>query len=761
MANDITFSIGANAENFNATLVQVRQSVVQVQQSIAQTANGMRRFEQLAGIASNVTTTLRNCVMAARHFVSAWAQAARFEDVSVRLAPLVGGLEQAESLAKNLREQAANGTRSFEQLAGVAGKLASVFKDTAEIEAWTKRFHDLSAGTGTDMDAVAENFVKAKASGYFKAGFLDMFAREGVNIYAPLAKEMNMSEFALRKLAQTGKLAFSDVEQAIISVTAKGGQFNGMAEKMSATANGTWSTLVARFQILLAEFAKPVNAAIVPVLNDLIAKAKELQPAVAELGEMLAGFTRGFAAFVTGIGGAPLAIAAITLALPKLIAGIRAAIAAVAALRAAVLTLEASTVIPLIVGAVATVATWAWTRYASSADEAAESNRKLAQSLEEIRDAYAQIKSTAALNALHEDNKANFDRRREKVLQEAGYADFETFRRGAAIAEQEIKIADAAPWFSRWAVRGDDYDENKRIAGLYREYSNIDQEEAEANAAYELRAAEVARAEVAKKSERAKLALADASKKAAESYRKLNAEIAVHADKRELDAADVAARPQKLLDQAGYADASALDFELSDKKMMLEWDVAGGKATAEQVEEYKKLVELRERYEELSQAAQKEEAAAQKRLDAANAAYSSRRTLLEAELAGNKELVEQLRRQNRERELAAEYEAEGVGHAEAARRAKEMAALEDAQEKMNAAARSEERAAGSASRIGSGIIGTAQASVGGGHSVSIGMSSSMSTAREQLSVSRSMLAALNKISENTGAEKNTSAAVIA
>lgn len=56
MANDITFSIGANAENFNATLVQVRQSVVQVQQSIAQEQQNM-----MANIA-NLTTALRHAL---------------------------------------------------------------------------------------------------------------------------------------------------------------------------------------------------------------------------------------------------------------------------------------------------------------------------------------------------------------------------------------------------------------------------------------------------------------------------------------------------------------------------------------------------------------------------------------------------------------------------------------------------------------------------------------------------------------------------
>ncbi|MGF0068482.1 DUF6150 family protein [Candidatus Spyradosoma sp. SGI.093] len=81
-------------------------------------------------------------------FSSAWSQAARFEDAATRLAPLIGGLEQSKALCEELRDQAANGTQSFEQLASVAGRLASVFKSTDNVRRWTKAFHDISAGTG-------------------------------------------------------------------------------------------------------------------------------------------------------------------------------------------------------------------------------------------------------------------------------------------------------------------------------------------------------------------------------------------------------------------------------------------------------------------------------------------------------------------------------------------------------------------------------------------------------------------------------------
>lgn len=105
----------------------------------------------------------------AQMFSSAWSQAARFEDAATRLAPLIGGLEQSKSLCEELRDQAANGTQSFEQLASVAGRLASVFKSTDNVRRWTKAFHDISAGTGVvggRRFSVETRRAKAKSHGH-------------------------------------------------------------------------------------------------------------------------------------------------------------------------------------------------------------------------------------------------------------------------------------------------------------------------------------------------------------------------------------------------------------------------------------------------------------------------------------------------------------------------------------------------------------------------------------------------------------------
>ena len=222
-------------------------------------------------------------------FGEAWRSAVALGDVSQRLAPLVGGLDRSRALTEALRDEAANGTESFEKLAGVAGRLASVFKSTESIRRWTSAFHNISAGTGLDVNELVGNFVRSRASGRFEAGFLDMFAQKGVNIYEPLAKELKMSEAELRKAAKTGELAFADVERAILACAEGTGVFAGQAEAMSNTAGGAAKTLGAQWEILVAKFAEPIAEALTPLMQRMSEWLEKIRPLAEGVGKVVSG----------------------------------------------------------------------------------------------------------------------------------------------------------------------------------------------------------------------------------------------------------------------------------------------------------------------------------------------------------------------------------------------------------------------------------------------------------------------------------------
>ena len=270
-ATDINISFGANISGMQQALADIRQSVNQTCGRISSSFKGVNRtldssVEKLAAMSTAIRNSFRIATVAGTALRNAVAvplrEFSRFEDAATRMAPLVGGLDSAKILCAQLRDEAANGTMSFEQLASVAGRLASVFKSSSDIKKWTTAFHDLSAGTGLDVNELVGNFVKSKASGRFEAGFLDMFAQKGVNIFPELVKQTGVAETELRKMAAAGTLSFAEVEKAILAVSTGTGQFAGQAAKMSDTFNGSVGTMIENWKTFLAEVGKPIAAVV-------------------------------------------------------------------------------------------------------------------------------------------------------------------------------------------------------------------------------------------------------------------------------------------------------------------------------------------------------------------------------------------------------------------------------------------------------------------------------------------------------------------
>lgn len=402
-STDFSIAIGANISDFQAGMVGIRNSVSNAVNNINAQFN---RFNatisktKAAGVemASYVASAFNGwkdiAGLAAKVFAEPLRQFSRYEDAAIRLAPLVGGLDAAKTLTKELRDEAANGYLSLEQLTSIAGRLATVFKSSSEIKQWTSAFHNLAAGTGMDVNELVGNFVKSKASGRFEAGFMDMFAQKGVNIFEPLVAQTGMAEAALRKLATEGKLAFSEIENAILSLSTGTGKFAGQAAALSSTLSGSFGTLKEEFNAVLADFGEKFAAKFTGALQAATAAIKENSDGLATAGSVVTQTAATVAAGVLTFRGATAAIGKMTTALKAMKAGGAAAGLSMATLATGILA---------VVGAVAAAGAY-W--YADAKEEEAarlESHIAKTERLNAVTDA---VENAATFEELEEQLKA-------------------------------------------------------------------------------------------------------------------------------------------------------------------------------------------------------------------------------------------------------------------------------------------------------------------------------------------------------------------
>ena len=163
-------TVNKSVTNVNTTLNETNNKFVTINKTVGETKT---ICEKLAVASSALRNSFRIATATVSTLTSAASeplkQFARYEDAATRLAPLVGSLDEAEALARDLRDAAANGTMDFERLTSVAGRLASVFKDRSDILKWTEAFHNLSAGTGLvggRRFSVETRRAKAKSHGH-------------------------------------------------------------------------------------------------------------------------------------------------------------------------------------------------------------------------------------------------------------------------------------------------------------------------------------------------------------------------------------------------------------------------------------------------------------------------------------------------------------------------------------------------------------------------------------------------------------------
>lgn len=729
------------AENrFSGTMQQLATEVAQFRRSIVdgnrQSARSFETFgKTLSTVAANTKKSWQEMAIglnsvfvladgAIQRFRDVYRQFIRFEDAATRLAPLVGGLDAAKTLCRDLRDEAANGSMSFEQLSTVAGRLSAVFTNTDDVKKWTSIFHNISAGTGLDINELIGNFTKLKAAGRITGEFPEMFAQKGVNIFGELEKQTGKSIVELRKMASAGTLSFSEIEKALEAVAAGTGQFAGQAAKMSNTFGGSVGTMMANWDILKAEFSAPIAENLTPAIQRIAQffrksadSAGTFGTAVLRIGKIAAPFVGVYAAFKSVM----TVINATKSTFGGLFAFTKSGFAQMAADAGKAAAATAS------VGNAASVAGGKFMGLA-----------RAASGIGALVGIGSQLGTTLYLEHLDNQKTAaekliSVHRRLEDSMKKMETAkteeDFDRARKNAE-AISDLLAANQARWKEEAGMAPGAWN-----AGVFSESVNA------------LRERKTAEWEEAKAAEAAAKALSEkneALRAAADEYAKLTREQQEAALKAEIENAGVEDLPGLLLRQNGFQSVEELARSAAFQKDGLDFALAWGEATAAQVEHYRKTVELLDRVNAAEQKRLELHTEQQTRLDAAQKNYERMKALLKAEIAGDAAAVVKIRRDERYDALLNQFSAAGMDGVSAARAALEISELEA--KKAETEKKTAENGGGNSGGIGHGLVATEQASVGGGRAMLIGGNGLVDISRRQLDM-------LTRIEKNTVPQK--------
>ncbi|HAS08267.1 MAG TPA: hypothetical protein DCR52_03235 [Actinobacteria bacterium] len=216
--------------------------------------------------------------------MKAVTSAADFEQTKVAFATLIGDAAKAEQTLAQLRELGAKTPFEFPELADAGRKLIAFGEGSDTVAATLARIGDVSAGVQAPVNEIAELYGKARVQGRLFAEDINQLTGRGIPIIGELAKQFGVSDSEVKKLVESGKVGFPNIERAFMDMTSQGGKFAGMMEAQSKTTNGLFSTLKDTINEVFLTLGTPINDAIRPLVEQAIALAQKLAPLAAQAG---------------------------------------------------------------------------------------------------------------------------------------------------------------------------------------------------------------------------------------------------------------------------------------------------------------------------------------------------------------------------------------------------------------------------------------------------------------------------------------------
>ena len=239
---------------------------------------------------------------------------AQLEDLRVSFETMLGSAEKADTLIRQLIDFAAKTPFQLPQVQENAKQLLAMGIETEKILPTLKALGDVAAGVGRPLSRIALNYGQVRTQTKLTGRELKDFTVLGVPIMGQLAKQFGVAESEIIKLTSQGKIGFSEVEKAFVSMTSKGGIFDNLMIKSSTTLTGTWSNFVDSLIKILAPMGDLITETfkLKDILNFLINSIDRTANAFSKMRKGTKQMLLVFAAVVAAAG--PISIALGTIA---------------------------------------------------------------------------------------------------------------------------------------------------------------------------------------------------------------------------------------------------------------------------------------------------------------------------------------------------------------------------------------------------------------------------------------------------------------
>ena len=199
-------------------------------------------------------------------------KAANFERTTKAFETMLGSAEKAKDLLKEISDFTGKTPFQLEDIEENAKLLMGMGIETKKLIPTMKSLGDVASALNLPMERVALNFGQVKSQGKLMGTELRDFSRAGIPIIAELAKNLNLSESAIKGMSSQGKISFNDVEEAFRTMSSEGGQFNNFMVDAMDTTSGKISI----FKDSVTQLSRSMGSMLLPSINKVVDSLKAM-----------------------------------------------------------------------------------------------------------------------------------------------------------------------------------------------------------------------------------------------------------------------------------------------------------------------------------------------------------------------------------------------------------------------------------------------------------------------------------------------------
>lgn len=334
---DVSFEFTGDASSLRQALDEIKGEVGKVKSSV----------DSLAGRFVVAFAAVKAAIASVRSAFSTLGsiseEAAKMEQTGLAFKVMMRDAATAAEYVAKLRRYAAETPFEFGDISDAAKTLLAMGTEAEKSVEVIRKLGDIASVSGKPLKDLAFLYAKVQNAGLTNevAESLEM---QGVPIRRLLAEMKGISFEEVFQGISKRQFDVSDLDAALEKLTGPGGLLENMTKLQSQTFSGALSTLTDNFSALAVELGTPLNAAILPVMQELSSYMETLIPTIQAFGQGLASafesavgiispIVSGIGELVSMLGGAKTVIAAVAAGILMYVGNTRAATTSTAALK--------------------------------------------------------------------------------------------------------------------------------------------------------------------------------------------------------------------------------------------------------------------------------------------------------------------------------------------------------------------------------------------------------------------------------------------